>query len=83
MLKNNSRQLFGARLSSPDLPAKQYHALRKIAYDHIPGYYYHFADQVTVLKFDLATRGNVSVIFQVPETGCRKRSNKWGMKWLL
>ena len=57
MLKNNSRQLFGARLSSRDLPAKQYHALRKIAYDHIPDIYYHFADQVTVLKFDLATRG--------------------------
>lgn len=57
MLKSNSRMFFGPRVSAPELPAKQYHALRKIGYDHIPDIFYHFADQVTVLKFDLKTKG--------------------------
>jgi len=49
----NGRQSFRARVNGDALPKPQYHALRKISYDHIPEIYYHFADQATVLRIDL------------------------------
>lgn len=57
MLAKNSRDFFSGKLSSPGLNKTQYHALRKISYDHIPDIYYHFVDRVTVLRLDLKTVG--------------------------
>lgn len=53
----NGRQSFRARVNGDGLFKPQYHALRKISYDHIPDIYYHFADQATVLRLDLNISG--------------------------
>lgn len=53
----NGKQTFRARVTGNAGLKPQYHALRKISYDHIPEIYYHFADQATALRLDLKISG--------------------------
>lgn len=69
MIAPDSRRELGARVESPGLHAKQFHALRKISYDHIPDIFYHFVDKITVLRFDLQTAGRE--IGYIPGAGDR------------
>ena len=56
-ISNNSTATLGMKLSAPSLYEDQMYSLRKIAYDHIPDIFYHYYDQVKIVKLDVKTSG--------------------------
>ena len=56
---SNTKDHYGAKLSSKSFNEPQYYAMHKISYDHIPDINYNYYDQVPVLKIDLKTAGNL------------------------
>lgn len=58
-LSNNSKALYGGKITSAAFPSDQMYALHQINYDHIPEITYHAYDQVQVLKLDLKTAGSL------------------------
>ena len=56
-IQNNSTTTLGMKLSSPVLYEDQMYSLRKIAYDHIPDIFYHYYDQIKIIKLDIKTSG--------------------------
>ena len=56
-LTANSSIFASSELSAASLYEKQYFSLNKISYDHIPDLFYHYFDQVRIIKMNLQTRG--------------------------
>ncbi len=53
----NSKEFYGAKVSSPLFNKDQFFTLHKINYDHIPNINYNFYDRIPVLKLDLKIVG--------------------------
>jgi len=58
-LSADSKDYYGAKLSSKAFAQDQVNAQRKISYDHIPTVTYNYLSEVAVLKIDLKIAGSV------------------------
>ena len=58
--KNNETVSIGGELVAASMNERQYTALKKISYDHIPDVFYNYQDKIKVLKIDLKTVGSTA-----------------------